>query len=246
MKKLILTLVSFSFIYSSLAQDKTLGESDSLKLLVVTGGPTMRYQIDLVPTSFYSLFMGYDNLIWDHATQDEAAFQTDGLNNYDVVLMYNRSDSLSNKSKQNLKEYLESGKGLVVLHHALGSYNNWEWWWKEVIGGKYQMKECDTLSKSDFKLGEVINMLSQKDHAITNELGGFTLMDETYRNLWISKEVEILYWTDNPNSDGPTVWISPFEKSKIIIIQPGHANSAHLDINYKKLIYLSILWASSE
>jgi len=244
MKKLILILVSFSLSYSLLAQEITPNKSDSIKLLVVTGGPTFRHQVDLVPTSFYTLFMGYDNLIWDHATYDEAAFQTKRLDNYDVILMYNRSDSLSDESEQNLKKYLESGKGMIVLHHALGSYNNWEWWWKEVVGGKYQMKESNKFPKSDYKLGELINMIPQKDHAITNKVNSFSFVDETYKDLWISKEVEILYRTDNPNSDGPTMWISPYKNSKVVVIQPGHANTAHLDKNYKSLVYQAILWAS--
>lgn len=246
MKKLILILFTLSLSFSSIAQEMTTSNSDSLELLVVTGGPTFRHQIDLVPTSFYTLFMGYDKLIWTHATYDEAAFQTEGLDNYDVILMYNRSDSLSDESRQNLKNYLESGKGLIVLHHALGSYNNWEWWWKEVVGGKYQMKENNKFSKSDYKLGESINMIPQKEHAITNAVKRFNFVDETYKDLWISKKVEILYRTDNPNSDGPTMWISPYKKSKVVVIQPGHANTAHLDNNYKSLIYQAILWVNNK
>ncbi len=246
MKKLVPILVSFCLCFSLLAQEEVSTTSDSIKMLVVTGGPAFRHQVDLVPTSFYSLFMGYDNLFWDHATYDEAAFQTKELDNYDVILMYNRSDSLSDVSEQNLKKYLESGKGLVILHHALGSYNDWEWWWKEVVGAKYQMKENNAFPKSDYKLGESISMIPLKEHAITNAVKDFKFVDETYKQLWISREVEVLYRTDNPTSDGPTVWISPYKKSKVVAIQPGHANTAHLDKNYKRLIFEAILWATKK
>lgn len=245
--KNLLFIILFSILSATLsAQNEGQHRADSLKLLVVTGGPTLRYQIDLVPTSFYSLFTGYKNLFWDHATHDEAAFQTDRLSDFDVVLLYNRSDSISTTSKQNLMKYLESGKGLIVLHHALGSYNNWEWWWKEVVGGKYQMQENPPFPKSDFKQGEKINMIAQKDHPISTKVGKFSFIDETYKNLWISPEAEILYKTDNSNSDGPTVWIGPYKKSKVIIIQPGHAGSAHSDSNYRNLIYHSILWVNGD
>ena len=219
-------------------------KTDTIKLLVVTGGPTHRHQIDLVPTSFYRLFEGYDNLVWDHATQDEAAFQSDKLLSYDVVLMYNRSDTLSQNSKLNLQSFLEADKGFIVLHHALGSYNDWEWWWRKVVGAKYQMTDIDNLPKSNYKQGEIIDLAPQKSHFITDQVGKFTLLDETYKNLWISKNIQILYRTSNPSGDGPVVWISPLKTSKVVVIQPGHAHAAHSDENYRNLIFQSILWAS--
>ena len=235
---LIITLCCIPLFSQSTLEDPT----DTINLLVVTGGSGLRAQIDLVPTSFYQIFMDKKGLHWDHATQDEAAFQSERLMEYDVVLMYNRSDSLSTGSKKNLTKYLESGKGLIVLHHTLGSYNNWEWWYKEVVGGKYQMKETEQFPKSDYLQGVDFNMTPDTDHPITRELGEFTLSDETYKKLWISDEVEVLYKTDNRTSDGPTVWLSPFQKSRVLIIQPGHAASAHLDENYQNLIHNAILW----
>ena len=229
---------------SSFTQINNNKEAKPIKLLVVTGGPTLKHHIDLVPTSFYRIFMDYQNLDWDHASHDEAAFQSDRLHDYDAILMYNRSDTISEKSRQNIRKYLEAGKGLVVLHHALGSYNNWEWWWKKVVGGKYQMKDHKGISKSGYNQEEKIYMSVQKQHFISEEIQDFELIDEAYNNLWISQDIDIIYKTDNQHSDGPTVWISPFKLSKVVIIQPGHAESAHLNKNYKSLLYRAIEWVS--
>lgn len=218
--------------------------SDSLKLLVVTGGPTLRHHIDLVPSSFYTLFEGYDNIKWDHASSDEAAFQSDKLASYDVLVMYNRSDSLSEKSRQNLRSFVENGKGVIILHHALGSYNNWRWWWHDVVGGKYQMKDTEDLPKSDYKLPEHILVDVVVNHPITAIVGSFDLKDETYKKLWISPAVKILFKTDNPTSDGPIAWISPYAKSRVIVIQPGHTSTAHQNEKYRSLIYNAIIWSS--
>ncbi len=229
----------------SLACPQIYGESgsDSLSLLVVTGGPTLRYHIDLVPSSFYTLFEGYDNISWDHASSDEAAFQSDKLTNYDILVMYNRSDSLSEKSKQCLKAFVESGKGVVILHHALGSYNDWNWWWQDVVGGKYQMKDAENFSKSDYKLNENIGAYPVENHPITKAIGSFHLKDETYKKLWISPKVKVLYKTDNPSSDGPIAWISPYSSSRVVVIQPGHANLAHKNKSYRLLVYNAIIWS---
>lgn len=130
--------------------------SDTVGVLVVTGGPAHYHRTELVPASFYTLLEGRPHLAWDHATDDEAAFASDLRERYDVVLFYNRSDSLSSAARDNLRTFVESGKGVVVLHHALGSYNGWPWWWREVVGGKYQMKEGD-VPASTFKQGERID-----------------------------------------------------------------------------------------
>ena len=37
-------------------------------------------------------------------------------------------------------DFVESGKGVVVLHHAIVDFGGWEWWWKEVVGGRYVLK----------------------------------------------------------------------------------------------------------
>ena len=164
---------------------------------------------------------------------------------YDVLLMYNRSDSLSPSSKTKLKNFLQAGKGLVVLHHTLGSYNEWEWWYEEVVGGKYQMIDTDQFPKSDYLQGETFNMIPVKEHPLTSDLGAFTLLDETYKKLWVSDEIELLYETDNETSDGPTVWIGPYKESRVLVIQPGHAASAHFDENYQNLIYEAIQWVKN-
>lgn len=208
-----------------------------LRILVVTGGHP-------VPTSFYTLFEGYDDIVWDHATSDEAAFASDLRENYDVLVIFNRSDSISMTAQRNLKDFLDSGKGVVVMHSALGSYNEWKWWWHDVVGGKYQMKDTDAMRKSDYKLNEHIVTKVAAEHPITSAVGDFELCDdETYKGLWISPQAKIIYQTDNSTSDGPIVWINPHSKSRVIVIQPGHVPAAHRDVKYRALVYNSIVWA---
>ena len=240
----ILLLIAIPITGSTLADRPASTDNETIKLLVVTGGPDLRHHIDLVPTSFYSLFQGYDKLIWDHATYDEAAFQSEDLLSYDVILFYNRSDSISRSSMERLTSFLEAGKGLIVLHHALGNYNEWEWWWREVVGGKYQMQTANGFEKSGFKQGEKISMETTAQHELTAAIGNVSLLDETYKDLWLSDQIQVLYETNNPTSDGPVVWIGPYTKSRILVIQPGHASSAHENPDYRELLYQGIIWAS--
>lgn len=223
--------------------------ADPLRVLIVTGGPTLQHHTRLIPTSFYTLFEGYDDIVWDHAVSDEAAFASDFRENYDVLVIFCWNDSLSMVARKNLQDFVESGKGVVVMHSALASYNGWKWWWHDVIGGKYQYvtEDIDGIPKSDYKLDEHIVARVAADHPITSAVGAFELHDEeTYKGLWISPQAEILYQTDNPTSDGPIAWIGPCSKSRVVVIQPGHGPAAHRNAGYGALVYHSIVWAGGE
>src|SRR5688572_10043124 len=88
------------------------GAADApLRLLVVTGGHDY-------PTSFYTLFE-QPGLVWDHETTAEAAYRRDLRPKYDVVVMYDLTKELGPEGRANLQAFAESGKGIVVLHHAL-------------------------------------------------------------------------------------------------------------------------------
>jgi type 1 glutamine amidotransferase len=218
-------------------------ETEPLRVLLITGGTPIRYHKDLVPTSLYSIFGEQNNFVWDHVSLDEAAFEKDVRDSYDVIVFFHRCDSLSKIAEKHLKAFVESGKGLVLLHSALSSYNEWDWWWREVVGGKYQMKVSKSSPKSGYKQNIKLSFEAVADHPITKAVGNFALVDEAYNGLSISSDVQILYRTDHPDSDGPIVWIGPHRKSRVVVIQPGHFASTYLHSGFRSLLYNSILWA---
>ena len=223
--------------------------ANAMRVLVVTGAPTPQHHTRLMPTSFYTLFEGYDDIMWDHAISDEAAFAADFRESYDVLVMFHWRESLSLVARKNLQDFAESGKGIVMIHSALASYNGWKWWWHHVVGGKYQYvtENADDMPKSDYKQGEHIAVRVAADHPITSAVGAFELHDEeTYKGIWISPQARILYQTDNPTSDGPIAWTSPYPKSRVVVIQPGHGPSAHRNARYRALVYHSMVWAGGK
>jgi type 1 glutamine amidotransferase len=56
---------------------------------------------------------------------------------WDVVVLYDMYNQIGEAEQRNLREYVEAGKGVVSLHHAIVDYTSWPWWYEEVIGGKY-------------------------------------------------------------------------------------------------------------
>jgi type 1 glutamine amidotransferase len=96
------------------------------RLLVVTGGHDFE-------TSFYTLFEDFD---WKHAISNREAFKSDIRPKYDVLVLYDMEDEISDQAKQNFQQFAESGKGIVVLHHAICGFNSWQWY-KDLVGGSY-------------------------------------------------------------------------------------------------------------
>ena len=226
-----------------------------VRVLVVTGGHSY-------PTSFYSLFEGHEDLTWDHAPSSEEAFQQDIRQSYDVVVLYDMSRRIADEQRSNLRAFVESGKGLVVLHHAIADYSDWRWWYEEVVGGRYLLEPDGSQPASTFKHEEEmfieapdyrrgegshaddLNQAYRQQQAITRGVAPLHLRDETYKGMWISPKVTVLLQTDNPTSDAPVAWVSPYQKSRVIYIQPGHGRETHVNLGYRALVKKAILWSA--
>ena len=140
--------------------------------------------------------------------------------------------------------FVEAGKGVVVLHHAIADYQDWEWWYKEVVGGKYLLKPEGSTPASTYLHDQELCIRPALDHPITARIGTMHFRDETYKGMWISPDVRVLLRTDNPTSDGPLAWISPYAKSRVVYIELGHGETAHLYPAYRDLVQDAIRWTA--
>ncbi len=211
---------------------------DAPKVLVVTGG----HEYD---TGFYTLFDG-KWLDWDHATSNTDAFAADIREKYDVLVLYDLSRELGPAGRSNLRAFVESGKGLVVLHHALADYNSWPWWWREVVGGRYILEQEGEQPASTYKHDVELFIRPVQRHPVTAGIGPMHFRDETYKGMWISPDVKVILETDEPTSDGPLAWISPYNKSRVAVIQLGHGRLAQLNPAYRELVSRAILWSAGK
>ena len=206
-----------------------------LRLLVVTGGHDY-------PTSFYTLFE-QPGLEWDHETTSEAAFRRDLRRRYDVLVLYDMPKTLSAAGRANLQAYAESGKGIVVLHHALCSHNDWDWY-RDLVGARYLVQPLDGRPASTFKHDETIPVAMASPHPITRGLALAEIHDETYKGMWISPQITLLLTTTHPLADPPLAWISPYAQSRVVAIQLGHGREAHGHAAYRALVRNAILWSA--
>jgi type 1 glutamine amidotransferase len=211
-------------------------DANAVRTLLITGGHDHE-------ATFYSIFDGFKDLTWTPVSTSAMAFQKDFRTKYDVLILYDFSRDLDERSKANLSDFVGSGKGVVVLHHALLNYQAWPWWYQTVVGGSYRLAPEGNIPSSTVKDAQRMFITPQK-HPITAGIAPFRLTDETYKRMWIAPDVQPLLTTDNPNSDATIAWVSPFAKSRVVYIQLGHGRGSYFHPSFRTLVHNAILWTA--
>jgi hypothetical protein len=209
--------------------------SDAAKALVITGG----HDHD---SDFYSVFD--DEGIRAVVDPYPNGLQNDIRRRADVLVLYDMLRQMPPEKQTNLRNFVESGKGVVVLHHGICGRVDWPWWYEEVVGGRWLFEPANGMPASTYKHDEEISVKPVMEHPITKGVGAFRIWDETYKGLWISPKVKVLLETDHPLSDKPVAWIGPYEKARVVYIQLGHDRNANLNPNYQRLVRNAIRWAA--
>jgi type 1 glutamine amidotransferase len=217
----------------------THADNDAVRALLITGG----HDHD---AAFYGLFDGYPEL--DRLPVDTAAnaFKKDLRDRYDVIIMYDFTRDLDEACRKNLRDFVEAGKGIVVLHHALLNYQKWPWWSEEVVGGRYRLQREGGAPSSSVKDNQSMSVSPAGPHPVLRGIGPFPIVDETYKNMYFSPRIKPLLTTDHPTSDASLAWVGPCTTSRVVAIQLGHGHTAFGNPSYRTLVHNAVLWAGGK
>jgi type 1 glutamine amidotransferase len=213
--------------------------ADSVRGVVITGGHDHE-------TGFYSLFDDDKDMGWLPVMTSATAFKSDLRKKYDVVIMYDFTRELDEAGKKNLRDFVENGGGVVVLHHALLNFQKWTWWSEEVVGGRYRLQREGSAPSSGVKDDQQIFVTPAAEHPVTAGIGPFHITDEAYNKLYMSPRVRPLINTDNSTSDTNLAWLGPNDRYRVVAIQLGHGHTAHQHPAYRKLVHNAVLWAANK
>ncbi len=212
--------------------------ANAVRVLLVSGGHDHE-------SSFYGVFEKWRD-VRVNVDPHPVAFRKDLRKDYDVLVLYDtiQVDQLPEKARQNLKDFVEAGKGLVVLHHAIVDFSAWDWWWKEVVGGRYVLKAEPEYPASKYLHDVEMVVTPKAGHPITKGLPQMRLYDETYKQVWHRPDVQVLLTTDHATSDLDIGWVSPYAKSRVVYLQPGHGRESHELPWFRTLVHRTILWTA--
>jgi len=156
-------------------------------------------------------------------------------------------ETIGEKEKTNLREFVESGGGIVSTHHAIVNYTSWPWWYEEVIGGKYFVNDAPGHPKSSYKEGVdfTATVVQEKyEHPVLRGVPPLPVHDEVYKGMWRSPTIQPLMETAHPENDRPVVYIGPNPNARVVYIQLGHSASTMRYPGYRTLVQNAILWTA--
>lgn len=215
-----------------------------IRALVVTGGH------DFEREGFFSLFQGYNDLEYEEAVHPKAndMYAPEKIGAFDVIVLYDMVQEITDQQKANLLAALRRGKGLVVLHHAIANYQEWPEY-EKIIGARYYLapKVVNGVQKARSAYQHDVRLtveLADPKHPILKGLKDFEIVDEVYSLFDVSPSVRPLLKTSHPHSNPVIAWTHRYGRSRVVYIQLGHGPTAYSNPSYRRLVANAIRWAA--
>ncbi len=223
------------------------GPAGKIRALVVTGG----HGYDA--PQFEAVFKGIKDVDSRFAVQPKALdeFSAARRDAFDVLVLYDLWQDISDQQKSDLVDMLKRGKGLVVLHHAIANYQKWDEY-PRIIGARYYIEPRKQPADSKIPPVSIYRhdvrfqvKVVDKEHPITKEIGDFEVFDELYKYYDVSPDVRVLLGTDHPESGPQLAWTKTYGASRVVYLLLGHDPYAFRHPNYRELVARSIRWVAA-
>jgi len=257
MRKLTLILallIGAALVPQLFAADKAAG--GKIRVLLVTGGHGFE------KPQFFKVFEDNPAIAFEaveHPNPKDknpppdpvyAKLRPDAVKAYDVIVLYDMWQKITDEAKADFVAMLKEGKGLVVLHHAIASYQDWPEYHK-IFGARYYLKPTmvDGVEKprSQWKHDVKFKVhIADPKHPIARGVKDFEIHDETYKGYDIRPDVRPLLTTEEPLSSPTIGWTKTYEKARVAYIQLGHDHLAYENPNFQRLVAQAIAWAAGK
>lgn len=216
-------------------------DKPACRVAVVTGGHS--YDVP----NFHRLFRdlaGVDAYI--QSMDDFASSPKETRQSYDAVVFYimlmaGPTDEglawYAGKPLTALSELGETSQGIVVLHHALLAYPEWPAW-GELVG-------IPQNRNFGYHFGETVTTrIDNPAHPITQGIGSWTMVDETYIMPDAGPDSDVLLSYDHPKSNRTIAWARAYRRSRVFCYQAGHDNTAWANPSFREVLRRGILWSA--
>jgi type 1 glutamine amidotransferase len=126
-----------------------------------------------------------------------------------------------------------TGAGIVLLHHAILNYRNWDLW-NEITGFTNRSMTYHQNQNISFTIVD-------SEHPITKGLAPFSLTDETYKME--NPDAQPLIVTDHELSLHTIAWTRQYKNSNVFCYASGHDSNSYNDSNFREIIRRGLLWS---
>ena len=209
-----------------------LRDSDKVRVAVITG----QHVFD-VP-AFHDLLRSMPGT--DSYYQDLENYCSDEgqvMGEYDTLLFYNmHRHTPKGQMLEALQRLGETEQGIFLLHHALLAFREWDLW-GEICGIRDR-------SFAYYHEQSVISDISDRHHAITRDMAGWEMVDETYAMDDADEDSQVLLTTDHPLSMRTLAWTRRFGRARVFCYAGGHDSRAYSNPHFRQIVGRGLLWAA--
>jgi uncharacterized protein len=225
--------------------DESTNAAGKIRVLIVTGGHPFE------TNAFFAIFNNNPGITyrWVEHPNAQAWFKPEAAQQYDVVLTYDNYQPISEESKADFVNLIKGGKGLVVVHHGIGTYLDWPEYWnimgmrwyhtKTVVDGVEKFSYPSDSEENHFR----VHVVDPK-HPVTRGLKDYGMIDETYKGFDVYPGDHPLLTTDYPLSNKVIAWAKTYGEGRVVCIQSGHGSNAYVNPNFQKFIRQAIEWTA--
>jgi len=221
----------------------TSSASDPVTVAVMTGGHTFDVR------NFHRLFRTLEGIdAYIQHLDDFTAASEEARDGYDVALFYTvdqdpPSDEgkpwYAGKPRTALEHLGETGQGILVLHHAVLCYQDWDVW-NDVMGMTKRDLTVDYVTfNATFRV-----KVANPNHPITEGLSDWEMVDELYLMGDPDEGNDILLTTDDERSMKSLAWAREHKKSRGLFLQSGHDDQTWSNESFRHFLRRAILWCA--
>lgn len=215
---------------------------ETIDVAVITGGKAH----DVI--NFHKLFHSLQGINCYIQHIDDFASTPEKIRDlYDVVLFFfmmlagPTDDGLPGycgQPKTAIEHLVQTGQGIVILHHALLAYPQWPIW-SEIVG-------IADRELSSYQHDETLQIcISDEAHPITRGLSDWNMVDETYLMANAADDNKILLTVKHERSMETVAWTRQYMTNKVFCLQLGHDHQAWKNNNFKEVLRRGIEWSSN-
>lgn len=149
---------------------------------------------------------------------------------------------LSDAHRQTVSAHLAKGRGILALHTAAISFDDWPGW-RDAVGAGW------TWGHSFHPpLGEVHVRPTAQSHPIAAHTPAFTLIDEAYTHMDYLPGLQPLLEVraQNQTDYAPCLWAREHGGGRLVYDALGHDSASLLQVEHKAIVQRSARWLTGQ
>jgi hypothetical protein len=164
----------------------------------------------------------------------------------------NERSWLHKGTREAMEQLGETGQGILVLHHAITAFPQWEFW-SALAGIPHARRELSlekvtaAIADGTAALDTLRIEISDPDHPIIHGLSAWSMRSETWGSLVGDPmpECHVVLTTDHPKSALKAMaWTHEFRKARVFCLQPGHDKNSFADPSFRRVLSRGIQWVA--